>query len=233
MSNLLKLEFYKLKRFRVFYAVAALLLVFDAYAAYKNSIKPIFTNVYQVFADSLPDTSLSFFFAILTSLFVGNDFSTRTIDRELVTGASRWKVILSRLIPVWIMNIVYHILFIGLYMVSIGIGKGFSFDGFSISDLAWFGTVMFQVMALATVITLITVICGNIYGGLTASVITLFALCNIMRNFTASPIYRCSCFCFAVDSSSTTLIRCVICAAVTIVAAMVAAYAVFRKRDIS
>ena len=233
MSNLMKLEFYKLRRFRVFYAVAALLLVFDAYAAYKNNIKPLFTNIYQVYADSLPDTSLSFFFAILTALFVGNDFSTRTIDRELVTGASRWKVILSRLIPVWIMNVVYHTLFIVMYMGAIGISNGFSFDGFSISDLAWFGTVMFQVMALTTVITLITIIFGNIYGGLTASVITLFAFCNIMRNFTDSPIYRSSCFCFAVDSSSTTLVRCVIGAAVTIAAAMIAAYAVFRKRDLS
>jgi ABC-type transport system involved in multi-copper enzyme maturation permease subunit len=233
MSNLLKVEFYKLRRFMVFYSVIGLLLVFYAYAAYKNGEKHLFTSIYQVFADSLPDTSLSFFIAILTAMFVGNDFSTRTLDRELVTGANRWNVIISRLIPVWIMNIAYHTLSIVLYMAAIGITTGYSFDGFGISDLAWFGTVMLQVAALATVITLITFICGNIYGGLTASVITLFALCNILRNFTASPLYRSSCFCFAVDSSSATLIRCAVCAAVTIAAAMIATYAVFGKRDIS
>ena len=233
MSNLLKVEFYKLWRFKVFYAVIGFLLLIFAYTAIKNNEKHMFTDIYQVYKESLPDTSFSFLFAVLTSLFVGNDFSTRTVNRELVTGASRWNVIISRIIPVWIMNIAYHTLNIVLYMAAMGIDAGYSFDGFSLSDIAWFGTVILQIMALATVITLITFMSGNIYVGLTASVITLFALCNILRNFTASPVYTSSCFCFAADSSTEILVRCSVSAVITIIAALAATYFVFRKRDIS
>ena len=233
MANQLRSEFHKLLRFGVFYVSLGLILLMCGYCFAENQVRHIFTDIYTVFHDGIQDNSFTFFIALITAWFIGNDFSNRTVNREIVSGCGRWSVIISRTIPVWIMNTFFHFFWVAAYMLFIGFGVGFDTAGFSSGDIAWCGTVLLQIIALSSVLTFISFVCEKTYSAITACVITVFFGCNIMRNFITSEIYRCSCFCFASQTDGTFIAKCSVSAVITIAVMMTATYLIFRNTDLS
>lgn len=89
MFNLLKVECYKLKKYPFAYAAVLLMLVVG-YIYGDNRIGnrvfdlSDFTSV--LFSSIVQDTSFVFFIAIITSLFMGKDFSIHTICIDRIYG---------------------------------------------------------------------------------------------------------------------------------------------------
>lgn len=99
MFNLLKVELYKLKKFQLGY-IAILFMAVVGYLYGDNRIgNKVFEmtdNTAIAFSHVVSDNSFVFIIAIVTALFMGKDFSSRTICNEIKLGHSRFHILLSR-----------------------------------------------------------------------------------------------------------------------------------------
>ena len=232
MLNQLRIENYRAKRFVPLYVFLGLIIALLLYTERRLFVMGRnLPDLHSVFAESVQDVSLIFFIAILGAWFVGIDFSNRTIQRSVVTGCSRFSVVISRLLPSCAMAVIFHLCFVFSDMLGLGIQAGFSFKGFTLTDLAWLLVVLLQVTALESVFVFITFVCGNVYSAITASVAVDIVACNIMRNYFPAGIYRDLCFCFADNCTKERLILCSVFAIITIIVMITATTLVFRKKD--
>ncbi|MCR5226930.1 MAG: hypothetical protein K6E27_06945 [Eubacterium sp.] len=239
MLNLLKIEGYKLRRFKPFYFSLALMVALGIEGAC-TGLKQAYIDYWGVgtmhdgFIDSVQDCSFAFLIGMLIAWYVGLDFTNRTVHRSIVTGGKRWMVVVSRIMATSLMTFIFHLFLIGSQLATFGKSFGYSFEGFCMQDLVWLGVVALQLIALNAFYTLITVICGNVYTALFACVVTALVGGNILRNvFAGNTIYEHSFFCFAKSASASDLIPCAICAiiAFAIIVGITSVY--FNKKDVS
>ena len=93
MINLLKVEFYKLKKFPFGYVVLLFFLVIGIIGGgYKFPY--VFENTAAIFASNVCDTSLVFTISLAAAFFMGKDFSGRTIDNVIKLSYSRFQILL-------------------------------------------------------------------------------------------------------------------------------------------
>ena len=94
MTDLLKAEFYKLSRSRSFWGMALFSLILSSILLLDS--KPL---VFGLFHASLYNTPLLYFLAIVfAALFVGEDFSERTLHGFVSAGHKRSSVLLAKTI---------------------------------------------------------------------------------------------------------------------------------------
>ena len=109
----------------------------------------------------------------------------------------------------------------------------FSIELFEIRDLYWCITIVLQLIALQSIIVLITFICAKASVAIATSVCFTFVMCNILRNFLNGEIFIRSCFFLAKDNLSETLIPTSIMAVLIFVASVIFTYVIFTKREIT
>lgn len=229
MCNQLKVEFLKFRRFALFYF--GILLMMGLGGAY-GFLKFPDRTIYDAFGATLGDTSFMFVSALVSAWFVGNDFSNRTIHDEITTGCSRWSVLFVRELPAFLSVVMLHFTYVVSTVIGLGIQNGFSFEAFQIQDLYWCITVMLQLIAMQSVIVLITFICAKAAAAIAVSVCFMFFMCNILRNFLEVKAYTMSCFCLVREHSYEMLIPAGIIAVLTTVVFVIMTWLVFRKREI-
>ena len=237
MYNQLKIESFKLFRFKPFYVSLLLFLVVIVYGII-NGMKPEFiamhSCMYDGFADSVQDCSFAFLYGMLISWYVGIDFTNRTMQRALTTGTSRWTIVLSRLTATSVMVILFHIIEIIGQTANYALIYGVSFEGFGLRDILWFLVVCLQLVAFNAFFLLITIICANVYSALFASVTISAIGGNILRSvFNGNFVYEHSFFCLAKSSSRTDLIPCSICAVVFTALLVMGTVMFFNKKDVN
>ena len=239
MLNLLKIEGYKLRRFKPFYFSLALMVLMGIEGAH-TGLKQAYIDYWGVgtmhdgFIDSVQDCSFAFLIGMLIAWYIGLDFTNRTIHRSIVTGGKRWMVVVSRIMTTSLMTFIFHLFLIGSQMATFGKSFGYSLEGFCMQDLVWLGVIALQLIALNAFYALITIICGNVYTALFACVITAAIGGNILRNvFVGNTIYEHSFFCFAKSASSSDLIPCAICAIIAFVILVGITSVYFNKKDVS
>lgn len=233
MRNQCKVIFYKFRRFLLFYLAIAFMAGMGFFSGFVK-FPQLFpnANVYDAFVFSVCDTSLVFMLALTTSWFLGSDFGNRTIHHELTLGYSRWSVMLVRELPVMLSGVILHLTFVFATMLGLACKTGFPIHLFGTQDIFWCLTVMLQVMALESILVLITFLCAKASSAIAVSACFTIITCNVLRNFLDGPIFTRSVFCFAPDNSWDTLIPASIVSIVTLAAAIAATYLVFRKKDI-
>lgn len=229
MCNQLRVAFLKFRRFELFYF--GILLMAGLGGAY-GFLKFPDGTIYDGFAGTLSDTSFMFVSALVSAWFVGNDFSSRTIHDEITTGCSRWSVLLVRELTAFLSAVILHVTYVVATVIGLGIQKGFSFEAFQIQDLYWCITVMLQLIAMQSVIVLITFICAKAAAAIAVSVCFIFLMCNILRNFVEVKAYTMSCFCLVRAHSYEMLIPAGIAAILTTAVIIIITWLVFRKREI-
>lgn len=229
MCNQLKVEFLKFRRFELFYL--GLLLMIGVGSAY-GFVKFPESNLYDGFQATMGDVSFMFVPALVSAWFIGNDFSNRTIHNEITTGYSRWSVLFVRELPAFLLAVFLHFSYVVSTMIGLGIKNGFSFYGFQVPDLYWCITVMLQLIAMQSIVVLITFLCARAAAAIAVSVVSMFFMCNILRNFLNIRAYTMSCFCLAQNHSSEILIANGISAIVTVIVVVVVTWFVFRKKEI-
>ncbi len=239
MLNLLRIERRKIVRFIPLYVcLAVIFLMFLDWAA--KGITDTYIDMhgsltmYDGFKEGIQDCSFSFMYGMLIAWFVGIDFTNRTIHKAIVTGNSRWKIVVAKLISTSVVVMILHFVSAILEMLVYGKQFGFTFDGFSINDAAWAGVIILQLIAYNAFYEMITVICGNVYIALFACITTAALAGNVLRNYLGGNfIYEHSFFCLAKSSSASDLIPCAVCAIIATALLVAASCFIFRNKDVA
>lgn len=239
MFNLLRIERKKIIRFIPLYVcMAIILLMFLDW--FSKGITDTYIEMYgpltmhDGFAEGIQDCSFAFMYGMIIAWFVGIDFTNRTIHKAIVTGNSRWKILVAKLISTSIVVMILHFISATLEMLVYGKQFGFSFDGFSLKDAAWVGVIILQLIAYNAFYEMITVICGNVYIALFACITTAAVAGNVLRNYLGGNfIYEHSFFCLAKSSSASDLIPCAVCAIIAAALLVAASCIIFKKRDVA
>lgn len=231
MCNQLKVTFFKFRHFLVFY-LAVLCMAGLAFWNGFLKMAPLGVKAYEAFGGANCDTSLIFILAVTSSWFLGNDFSTRTIHHEISLGYSRLSVLLVRELPVMISGIILHLVFVFFTVFGVVCKNGFEENMFKTQDIFWCLTIVLQVVALQSIITMITFICGKATSAIAASVCFIIVTCNVLRNFLYDTFFEKTVFCFAKNNESETLIASSVVAVITLVVVIALTYLVFKKKEI-
>lgn len=231
MCNQLRVEFFKLRHFWLFYlAVIGMSAAGFSYGYIK--LTSVGYGVYDAFTETNCDTSFVFIHALVSAWFIGSDFSNRTIHHEITSGHSRWSVLGVKVLPAVLSGIILHCIYCCSTMIGVGVKAGFADGRFTVRDILWFATILLQLSAVQGIVTLITFLCAKAPAAIAVSVCTVFAGCNVLRNFFYGAIFTRSVFCFARDSAYGTLGPTSAVAAATLAALIVFTYLIFRKREI-
>lgn len=231
MCNQLKVTFFKFRQFWVFYLAFLCIAGLSFWNGFVKAA-PLGVSAYEMFCGANCDTSLIFILAVTVSWFLGNDFSNRTIHHEITLGYSRLSVLLVRELPVMISGVILHFAFVVLSVVGVACKNGFDGSLFQVQDIFWCLTVMLQIFALQSIITMITFICGKATSAIAASVCFIIVTCNVLRNFLYDTFFEKTVFCFAKNNESETLIASSVVAVITLVVVIALTYLVFRKKEI-
>lgn len=231
MCNQIKVQFFKLRHFMLFYLALICMAGFGfSYGFVK--IASIGGEVYDAFATTLCDASFMFVSALVGAWFIGSDFSNRTIHHEIALGYSRWSVLLVRELPVLLSGVLMHLVYTLSAVLGTGLKGGFSFDSFSTHDIFWCLTVVLQLIALQSIIALISFICAKAPAAITASVSVIIVMCNILRNFLGNTFYNRTVFYLAPDNETKTLVTSCIVAFIILALSLAATHLIFSKKDI-
>jgi len=235
MFNLLKVELYKLKKFPFGY-IAVLFMFVVGYVYGDNRIGTkifdIMDNTNIVFSDVVHDTSFVFFISIVIALFMGKDFSNRTICNEIKLGYSRFHILLSRMIVVCAFAALLHVIYIISAVLGFSMWKEFDTSMFCVENVLWLLTVLIQLAAVISGVVLISFITRKMSEAIALSAMYAFVCCNILRNFLDIRIFSFSCFCFVRNSSSENLVFATIGSlAIMMIFGTVAVF-IFKKAEI-
>ena len=225
MTNLLRVEFYKLKRFWIGYIV--MLFMFGVGYIYGdnrigNRVFVMTDHTTEAFSATVSDTSFVFLIAIAAALFIGRDFSNRTIGNEIKLGYSRTHILLSRMLGAGAFSILLHVIYIVAALIGFSVVRGFDTSLFSLLQLA----------AIISGVVLISFLVKKMSEAIALSALYAAVCCNVLRNFFSTGIFTLSCFCFARDSDLRTLAATAVSAGITLLVFLSIAVFAFRKAEI-
>ncbi|MDE6747892.1 MAG: ABC transporter permease [Lachnospiraceae bacterium] len=234
MINLLKIEFYKLKKFKLGYIAVIFMFVVGYMYGYKIGTEFFETNdnTAVVFSNTVCDTSLVFIIAIVTALFIGKGFSNRTICNEIKLGYSRFHVLFSKMTSACILAALLHFTYIISTVLAFSIVRGFDASVLSPENALWLLTVLIQMTAIISGVILISFTTKKLSESIALSAICAAVCCNILRNYTDAKIFTMSPFCFVLDNNVENLVFSGISALVTMVVFLTIAIFTFRKAEI-
>ena len=231
MFNLLKVEFYKLKKFSFGYIVLLFFLVIGIIGGgYK--ITDDFESTADIFAANVCDTSLVLIISLAAAFFMGKDFSGRTIDNEIKLGFSRFKILISRMIAACIFAALIHMVWVVANVLSFAAVRGFDSSVLCVENAFWLITVLIQLSAVISGVILITFITKTVAGAIAISSMYVLICCNILRNYTDAKIFTMSPFCFVQNSDSKNLAFAAVTALVTMVVFLMITVFTFNKADV-
>ncbi|KON87987.1 hypothetical protein AF332_14920 [Sporosarcina globispora] len=184
MLNLLRADFYRLKRSKPLYICSAAVGIFTALVMI-NTIFPLVENketiypntlqwIYLLFNESgLLPTSITIFQAIFITMFITTEFNTGTIRDSVSLGYGRIKIFTSKLITVFsgsiimmfaaiISTLIVSILVLGVY------GSFIVNDLFQLALMMLVEGLLF--MAFASVFVMIAFIIKNTGGAMSVSI---------------------------------------------------------------
>lgn len=231
MCSQLKVAFFKLRHFWLFYAGIVWMAGLGFSYGYIK-LADVGCDIHDAFAQTNCDTSFMFIIALIAAWFIGNDFSNRTIHHEIVLGYSRWSVLIVRELPVYLSAILLHSTYIIFTMAGVGMKTGFSGSMFKMQDVFWYVTILMQLIALQSIIVFLSFICEKAPVAIAVVVCFTFIMCNVLRNYFDEGIFTKSCFYFVQDPVNETMLLTGALSAVTFVVMLVFTYFVFRKKEI-
>ena len=231
MFNLLKVEFYKLKKFPFGYIVLLFFLVIGIIGGgYK--LPDHFESTAAIFAENVCDTSLVLIISLAAAFFMGKDFSGRTIDNEIKLGYSRFKILLSRIIAVCTFAAFIHTAWIAANALSYAAVRGFDSSVLCVENALWLITVLIQLSAVISGVILITFTTRTVGGAIAISSMYVLICCNILRNYTDAKIFTMSPFCFVQNNDSRNLAYAAVNALVTMAVFLIITVFTFNKADV-
>lgn len=250
MVNQFRIEFYKLRHFKMFRYAVAFLVLFAVFVWIILRLR-LLSGAWNLphnraylesdFFESMCDASFVFLYSIVTAWFIGNDFDNRTVCNEIALGYSRWSALFSRILPCWCATIILHFVMAASYMSILwfAYGYGFYIPKFQIRDFVWLGVILLQLLAMQSVVVLITILSANAVAALVISAVFTFIVNNgvplILYSWEMEEglrIWGTMFFALAQDNSDKTLIAAGCMAVAAIVGITAVTYSVFRKMEL-
>ncbi|MCM1284328.1 MAG: ABC transporter permease [Roseburia sp.] len=234
MTNLLKVELYKLKNFKFGYI--AMIFMFALGYLYGDSRLAalpfdIVADTAEVFSGAVCDTSLVFIIAIVSALFMGKDFSNHTVCNEIKLGYSRFNVLISRTIVVCGFSVLLHMIYIAATIIGFSFARGFDDSFLCVENVFWLLTVIIQLSAVMCGVVLISFLTRKVSEAIAFSTLYAAICCNILRNFMDTKLFTMSCFCFIQDRADN-LALAAVTALITMMVFLALAAAAFGKAEI-
>ncbi len=236
MINLLKVEFYKLKKFQFGYiAVIFMFVVGYVYGDNRlgNKMFDINDNTNVVFSGIVSDTSFVFFISIIMALFMGKDFSNHTICNEIKLGYNRFQILLSRTITVCVFAVLLHVIYVVSAVLGFSIVRGFDTSVLRVGNVLWLLTVFIQLAAVISGVVLLSFTAKKVSEAIALSVMYAFIGCNILRNFVSAKVFTLSCFCFVQNNNKENLTIAAVSAGITMTVFLTIAAFTFHKAEIN
>lgn len=181
MLNQLKSEFYRATKFKSSYVAPILITVFivlsflviwffiDTLGEFGASVQELGkTFIYSASGNS----NLSFFIAILSSIFVAGSFSNGSIKMNISRGASRVELYFAKLITVSTMAValcIFSFLVSGLLAIALGFGQSLTAAEFG-EIMGALGTQSLIALAYASLFTMVAVLIRSTGGSVGASI---------------------------------------------------------------
>lgn len=229
MLNLLSVELKKMLRLKSFYVLLLILITMGSIQSVTGQY-PI-TNM-ETAVGSINDTSLVFILALIPLLYVGNDFSSRTVQNAVKAGYSRNQIVLSKMIIALPASAILHLCFVLSTCLSVGSVHGFSLAISFERLLFWWGVCLLQCCAVTSLNVMIGFLMRNSSLILIAGTCFNAVTCNFLRNFLSHRIFLISCFHFTDNYETGNLLITMSAAVFVIVLAVIASCLVFRKAEI-
>ena len=124
MINMIKMEFYKLRRQKIFYII----LLFVGVIAVMSSISAMSLNINlngkTQYVEMFQDVSMLFACAIFVAMYIGNDFNNRTIQHQVASGHSRKDIIIAKLLGFMMAAQMIMILYPVIGAITVTINRG-------------------------------------------------------------------------------------------------------------
>lgn len=235
MYNLLKVELYKWKKFRFGYiAMFFMFVVGYIYGDNRigNRIFEMTDNTDLLFSSIISDTSFVFFISIIMALFIGKDFSNRTICHEIKLGYSRVQILLSRMFVACAFAAMLHVIYVLAAVLGFSVVRGFDTSVLCVRNVFWLLTVLIQLVAVISGVVLLSFLAKRLSEAIALSTMYSFVCCNILRNFMSSKIFTLSCFCFVQNNSTANLVYAAISALITMFVFLTTAVISFHKAEV-
>lgn len=133
MYNLIKTEFYKLKRQKLLAVLFIAVIAISAFSAFSEmslstSGEPVSGKM--SFTNAVQDIFMLFVIAVFAGFYIGSDFSNRTIQAELSKGHRRSDVVFSKAfvfsIIAGLMMLLYPVTVCLIHVMQYGWGEPFS-----------------------------------------------------------------------------------------------------------
>ena len=249
MINQFKVEFYKLWHFKLFRRAMVFVVLYGIFGWFYMKWYLYFWPQYysrdmstmgDLFFEAMSEVSFGFLYSMVTAWFVGTDFDNRTIHNEIAVGYSRWSVLFSRILTCWCASILLHVVMTVLY-TEVGwsaYGYGFHVPELGMRDLIWFGVILLQVMAMQSLVVLITILSAKAVTALVISGVFSFLIGEVRIFFygrgmeEGRRIWGTMFFALAQDNSDRTLIAAGCMAVAAIVGLTAVNYSIFRKMEL-
>lgn len=231
MFNLLKVELYKLKKFQLGY-IAILFMAVVGYLYGDNRIgNKVFEmtdNTAIAFSHVVSDNSFVFIIAIVTALFMGKDFSNRTICNEIKLGHSRFHILFYRTVIVCMFAVLLHVIYIISVIAGFSVVRGFDTSLLCSENALWLLTVLLQLAAIICGVVLISFMVKKASEATVLSALYTVICCNILRNF-ISPT---ACFYFVEDNTPENIGSAIVSALITMILFLAIAAVNFHKAEV-
>lgn len=249
MINQFRVEFYKLRHLKLFRRVMIFVVLFGIFGWFFMKWYLYFWPQYysrdmstmgNLFFEGMSDTSFVFLYSMVTAWFVGTDFDNRTIHNEIAVGYSRWSVLLSRILTCWCASFLLHVV-VTVFYTEVGwsaYGYGFHVPKLGMRDFVWFGVILLQLMAMQSLVVLITILSANAPTALVVSGVFSFLIHEVHVYFLSRGMERglriwgTMFFALVQDNSDGTLIAAGCMAVAAIVGLTAVTYYIFQKMEL-
>lgn len=124
MTNLIKVELYKIKRQYVFYFLIIALMVVSAISSISAmNMQANLVGKIQ-YMEMFHDISILFVCAIAVAIYIGNDFQNRTIPFQIGTGQKRRNIFCAKLIISIGISQMLALVYIGIGTIIVTLNRG-------------------------------------------------------------------------------------------------------------
>jgi ABC-2 type transport system permease protein len=121
---MIKMEFYKLRKQRIFYVILLFVGVISVMSSISAMSLDVNLNGKTQYVEMFHDVSMLFACAVFVALYIGNDFNSRTIQYQVASGHSRKDIIIAKLLGFMVASQMIIILYPVIGAITVTINRG-------------------------------------------------------------------------------------------------------------
>lgn len=185
MSRLLRADFVRMFKSRIFWAGVLFMAGFAGFAVFTRWSDMKAVLGYYCFADDIlfvGEMYVGMVISVFMGIFVAVEYSSGTIRNKHIIGHSRTAMYLSNLVVCSVASVIMNLAFIAVVLASSAMGIIGGFSGFSMSSKASFLILVstFSVIALTAIFLFVYMLITGRIAGFAAMILCLLMMMTAM-----------------------------------------------------